>query len=218
MDKDKIHIPFHHYFWIFTICSFFGTIYEEIFHIINYLIKYGRVDWSRRSGLFWGPLSPVYGFGAVFLLLTLGRKDRKNIRTYIYASLLGGLAEYVMSYAQEWVTGTNSWNYSEKFLNIGGRTSVIYMLGWGLAGLVLIKWLYPKVRECIAKIPRTFYKLSTAVLVVLIAFDLVVSWTALARMELRHKGIEPYTFIGEFYDDHFDDDYIKKKYPNMEEK
>lgn len=218
IQKRVNKIKLSHYFWVFLIVSLGGTIYEELLHIVLYFFKTGTFNWSRRSGLFYTPLSPVYGFGAVGLLFLLGRKDYSKTKIYIGASLLGGIAEYCMSIIQEWVTGTTSWDYSNKFLNIGGRTTVIYMLAWGLAGLVLIKWFYPKIRQTLNRMSACTYKIVTSILFTLVLLDISVSWTALIRRELRHRGIEPYTIVGHLCDKYYTDEFVESRYPNMEEK
>lgn len=216
MEKRKI--SFEQYFWIFLIVSILGTFYEEVVYIVEYFFDNGTFGYSRRSGVFWGPISPVYGFGAVFMLFCLGKREEKWWKVFLKAAVLGGIAEFALSYVQELVTGTRSWDYSSKFLNIAGRTTVPYMLGWGLAGLVLIKWFYPLVCKSLSKIPVNIYKVVTPLLVSIVFIDLAITWTAIGRKEMRDKGVAPYTFIGEYYDIHFNDEFIEKKYPNMKEK
>lgn len=217
MKKKKSKIPFERYFWLFLIVSVLGTFYEEIVYVVEYFFKNGTFGWSRRSGVFWGPVSPVYGFGAVFMLFSLGKREEKWWKVLLKAAILGGVAEFALSYIQELVTGTRSWDYSNKFLNIGGRTSVPYMLGWGIAGVVLIKWFYPMMCKMLDKIPINVYNVITPLLVSLVFLDLSVTWSALWRKELREKDIPPASFIGEYYDMFFDDAYIARKYPNMSE-
>lgn len=213
MNRKKI--TFLKYFWIFLVCSIIGTLYEEFMHIFWYFVKHGDFNWSRRSGVFFGPINPVYGFGAVIMLLVIGIKKEKNWKVFIKSFFLGGAIEFIFSFLQELISGTTSWDYSNKFLNIGGRTTIPYMFFWGLAGLLLIKWLYPFIERCLEKLPYHIYKVLSIILIILVSIDLLITWSALLRKELRDKGIAPYTFVGELYDEYFDDEYIKNKYPNM---
>lgn len=217
MTKEKIKITFREYFWIFVVCSFLGTIYEEVLHMVRYFWIHHKFHWSRRSGLFFTPLSPVYGLGAVLFLFVLGRKQKGKGKVYFGAAILGGMAEYVMSLVQEWLTGTTSWDYSDKFLNIQGRTTVIYMLGWGMAGLVLIKWLYPRTKDFLERFYDRF-RVASRVLVCIVLADVLISWSALARRELRHRNIPSFTFVGKFYDEYYTDEFVEECYPNMQEK
>lgn len=214
----KKKISFEQYFWVFLVVSILGTFYEEIVYIVEYFLDNGVFGYSRRSGVFWGPISPVYGFGAVFMLFFLGKKEEKWWKVFLKAAVLGGVAEFVLSYLQEFTTGTRSWDYSSKFLNIDGRTTVPYMIGWGVAGLILVKWFYPFMCRMIDKISVNIYRVITPLLVAVIFLDMAITWSALGRKEMRERGHDPYTFIGEYYDIYFNDEFIKEKYPNMKEK
>ena len=214
----KRKITLGEYFWIFVIVSMIGTYYEEIMHIILHFIREHEFDYSRRAGVFYGPLSPVYGVSAVVLLYILGRKESGKLALFLKCSILGGVSEYAISFIQELFTGTKSWDYSDKFLNIGGRTTVPFMIFWGLSGFILIEWIYPLLKKMITKMNETFYKALTVTVAILVFLDVTVSWSALIRMELRHRKVEPFTVVGKLYDTYFDDNFIEKKYPNMKEK
>ncbi len=215
LEEKKDKLNFSVVFWIFIVTSIFGAYYEEILHITKYYIINHVIDFSPRRGVFFGPLSPVYGVGAALLTIILVGKDDKWQVTFLKSAFLGGITEYIISFLQEVFLGTTSWNYSGKFLNIGGRTTIPYMIFWGFLGIVFLKIIYPIFRKVIDEIPRKHFKCITNVLYVLVAVDVLISWTALARQTLRHHDIEPITFVGEVYDKYFDDDYIKEKFPNM---
>ncbi|MGN1342858.1 MAG: hypothetical protein ACI4VL_06700, partial [Bacilli bacterium] len=131
------------------------------------------------------------------------------------ASLLGGGVEYIISFLQEFFLGTKSWNYSNYFLNINGRTTVPYMLFWGLLGILFVKFIYPFFSSKIDALTVSFGDKFTIVLIVLLSLDMIISWTALIRQTLRHYDVPSFSVVGKFYDKHFDDDYILKKFPNM---
>ncbi len=217
MDKEKIdkkeHIKF--LFWLFLIGSIFGAYFEEIRHIIWYFRHKGIFNYSPRRGVLWGPISPVYGIGAVTLAIFLKKEEKSNIKTFFKAAILGGLVEYILSFLQEFFTGMVSWDYSHKPLNIGGRTNLTFMIGWGILGILFIKLIYPFIKNLLSKIPKKIYDKLTLIIFIIITLDIMVSWSILGRQILRHKGIKPITFIGEMCDRHFDDEYMKKKFPNM---
>jgi uncharacterized membrane protein len=169
----------------------------------------------RRRGVFWGPLSPIYGFGTLLLSIVLVNKKDKTYMTFIKSALLGGFLEYIISFLQETFLGTTSWNYSNKLLNINGRTTIPYMIIWGLLGVLYLKVIYPLLSKLIESIKPNVLNTVTKVCVVLVAIDIVISWTALGRQTLRTNGIEPLTPIGKVYDVYFNDDYISRKFPNM---
>ena len=101
MEEKNERIDFFKYFWIFLIVSIIGALYEEIVYVVEYFFKNHAFDYSVRRGVFWGPISPVYGFGGVMLAFLLVRKKKNLIRTFVEASLAGGIVEYVLSFLQE---------------------------------------------------------------------------------------------------------------------
>ena len=75
--------------------------------------------------------------------------------------------------------------------------------------------VYPPVSEAIERIPPKIGDAVYVILVVFMALDMLISWTAIIRQTLRHNHIPPYTPIGRFYDEHFTDDYLEHYFPNM---
>ena len=95
--------------------------------------------WQLRRGVIYGPISPIYGMGAVLMIAILGRKKRPDYQTIFYGALLGGGFEYLISFLQETFLGTVSWDYTNEFLNINGRTTIPYAFVWGLLLFYLLK-------------------------------------------------------------------------------
>lgn len=208
-------LSFKKLFWIFIIGSIIGAYYEELLFIYRHYNNFGSFAWEPRRGVFWGPLSPIYGMGAVLMSAVLVNKKDKLPMTFLKASLLGGGLEYGVSFLQEFFLGTTSWNYANKILNINGRTTIPYMLFWGLLGVIFVKLIYPAVSNFIEKIPLDIGEKLTRIVMVIVFVDLAISWTALIRQTLRHLDIPQYTIVDRLYDEYFDDDYIYKKFPNM---
>ncbi len=202
-------------FWIFLFGCIFGAYWEEILNLVVHYHFHHELVWQLRRGVIWGPLSPVYGMGAVIMIGLLGRKKRPDWQTILYGALLGGGFEYLISFLQETFLGTVSWDYTNEFLNINGRTTIPFAIVWGLLALALIKIFYPAISSIIESLPVTFGKFVTRVLVVLVAFDFVISWGALVRQLFRHNGFPPITIVGEFFDTHFPDEVLKESYTNM---
>lgn len=50
------------------------------------------------------------------------------------------------------------WDYFNIPLNINGRTTLPFMVFWGLGGMVLMKLVYPFVSKWIEKIPAMVFK------------------------------------------------------------
>lgn len=199
-------------FMVFVLGCLLGTWYEETLH----LIKFG--EWVSRRGVIYGPFNPVYGLGFALFVILLGKHNdtRKWYLTYLYSALIGGAAEYILNFLQETLLHNKSWDYTGYFLNIGGRTTIPFMLFWGLGGLVFMKWLYPVLSMLIEKIPYQFGRRMLPVLVVFMCADMFISYTALFRQSFRHEGKPPATILGQIYDQVYTDAYLEQVFPNME--
>lgn len=202
-------------FIIYVLGSIFGCYYEQILNFFRHLISDGTIFWETRRGVIYGPFSPIYGAGAVLMCYFLLRKKRSDLETFSLSALIGGGFEYMISFLQETVTHTTSWDYSNMFLNINGRTTIPYIVVWGLLGLLLVKFVYPFISDQIEKISVDIGNKCFKVLVVFMCLNMFVSWTAIIRQTLRRENIPPYTPMGKIYDKYYTDERLYRAFPNM---
>ncbi|MEG2351354.1 MAG: putative ABC transporter permease [Bacilli bacterium] len=208
-------ICFEKLLFLFVIGCIIGTYYEQLLNLaINYAND-GSIIWESRRGVIYGPLSPIYGCGFIIMIYFLAHKKLKWYQILLRGSLIGGIFEYLVSFLQEVFVGTVSWDYSTYFLNINGRTTIPYMFFWGIASVLLIKKIYPFFSKLIEKIPYNLGDLITKILIIILSFDMLISWSALIRQDLRRRNVPAYTIVDKFYDKYYPDTYLKKFFPNM---
>lgn len=212
--KEKIFAKgycFKNIFIFFLIGCLLGTYYEEIL----WFIRYG--EYSSRQGLLYGDFSPIYGVGIMIFVIFLGKNNEKRsfFKTLVYASIIGGATEFMTSLIADKIFGVEFWDYSHKFLNIMGRTTIPFMIGWGIGGAILMKVIYPFISRLIEKIPYKMGNVVFNIIFVFITLDIVLTYSALGRMALRNNNVKPYTFVGKLYDQVYPNDYLYKKFPVM---
>ncbi len=195
---------------LFFIGAFLGDITETIFC----LITAGKL--MSRSSVVYGPFSIVWGLGCAFLTAILYRIRNKN-DSYIFiaGTLLGGVYEYICSVFTELVFGTVFWDYSKFAFNLGGRINLLYCFFWGIAAVVWMKLLYPRLSTWIEKIPMKAGKSICTVMLVFMIFDCLLSAMALARYTERNTtGKQAQNEVESFLDEHFGDERMERIYPN----
>lgn len=197
-------------FLIFVIGCIFGAYYEEIGVIFM------KGHWEPRRGLMYGPFSPVYGICLLLAAIIFCRKDIKWYKAFIWCFFLGGILEYGLSVVQEVLFNSRSWDYSGYFLDIGGRTTGVFMFIWGIIGTLFIKIVYPFLSNLIEKIPYDIGQIVYVILLIFMVINISISLVANIRQAARKKGQEPITFIGEFCDKFYPDEVIQKIYVNSE--
>ena len=200
---------FHKLVWLFFLGAFLGDIVETIFCVF----AMGRL--MSRSSVVYGPFSIVWGLGIAFFTLLLHRYQKRNDRyLFLLGTVLGGVYEYICSVFTELVFGTVFWDYSKIPFNLGGRINLLYCFFWGLAAVVWMKGLYPRISRLIEKVPMKVGKTLSWVFIVFMVFNVVVSGLALNRYAERNSGIAPENQLEEYIDEHFDDERMERIYPN----
>lgn len=166
---------------LFFIGAFLGDITETVFC----LLTTGRL--MSRSSVVYGPFSIVWGLGCALLTAFLYRYRNKSDRhIFLAGTLLGGAYEYICSVFTELVFGTVFWDYSGFTFNLGGRINLLYCFFWGIAAVVWLKIIYPRLSDLIEKIPKKAGTILVNVLLVFMLFNMGISALALARYTERN--------------------------------
>ena len=133
--------------WYFAIYSFLGFLLEVAF------ARLVRAEKRDRKCFWLLPLCPVYGFGALAILLL----PRGVLRSVPLLVLLGGLAatgvEYLMAVFYEKALGVTFWDYSGLRFHLQGRVCLVFSLFWGVLAVALVRWVHPVVAAAAANIP-----------------------------------------------------------------
>lgn len=191
--------------------SFAGVVVE----LLWCLIRNGYIE--SRAGLVYGPFNLLYGVGAVALTLILYRyRNRSSAFSFIGGIVIGSAVEYLLSWGQETLFGSTSWDYSELPFNINGRICLLYSVFWGILGVLWIKSIYPRVAKIILKIPNKAGKIITWALTVFMIFNAVMSLFSVWRWSERVHNVPATTAADEFFDKRFPDSRMERIFANME--
>lgn len=141
-------------------------------------------------------------------------KDRSDGFLFIVGTVLGGAYEYLCSVFTEMIFGTVFWDYSKIPFNLGGRINLLYCFFWGIAAVVWIKHLYPFFSKIIEKLPLSWGKIFTWILILFMSCNIVVSCMALARSAQRKDVIQASDSWQMWVDEHYNDERLERIYPN----
>lgn len=154
------------FLWL-MIYSVIGWVYEST------ICSIGQRKLINR-GFLNGPYCPIYGTGAVLVLLVLGRIQNPVLLFFAGAVLTCSL-EYLTSWLMEKLFHARWWDYSKREFNIGGRVCLIGAVVFGAFSVVLILVLHPWVKSLTDRLTDTALTWICAILLVGIVSDLIVT-------------------------------------------
>lgn len=149
MQKLKLS-RFELYVLYFFIFAFIGWLMETIYAIFT-------LGHFVKRGFLYGPICPIYGFGALMLILFLAKYRKNNLKLFVYAAIIFSAFEYVVSYGLDALFAMHWWDYTNEFFNLNGRITLSFSVAWGIIAILFINHIYPflkkKVNLVLSKIP-----------------------------------------------------------------
>lgn len=157
------------YFFVYAVL---GWILETIFCIVT------TGEFTKR-GFLYGPLCPIYGFGAVILIECLKRVKTNTVGKFFISMIAFTIFEYFASLILEKIFGLRWWDYSYDAFNFQGRISLAYSIAWGILGTAFVERIHPyitkKVEPLIMKINNKLRYVFLYVLVIIAIIDFAFS-------------------------------------------
>ena len=112
-------------FVVFVIYSILGYVCEMIFCAI--------VDKKVvNRGFLCGPILPIYGVGAVFMLLALSRYKSDPLVVFVFGAIICSALEYFTSFVLEKIFHNMWWDYYDYKFNINGRICLLNSILFGM--------------------------------------------------------------------------------------
>lgn len=161
---------------LFLLYSFVGWIIEVIY---TFIIERKFVN----RGFLIGPLVPIWGFGAVLIMLIL-RSDDSLFNLAISSAFIGSFLEYVVNYVMEKIFKVRWWDYSKLPFNINGRVWLGSSLFFGLGGILVVKVFNPIIFNLFSMINETVFSVVVIILILIVLTDFCVSFNIINKLKI----------------------------------
>lgn len=137
-----------------------------------------------NRGFMRGPFLPLYGSGAI-MMLVVSMPFRDNlVMTYIAGCIGATVLEYVTGVTMEALFKVRYWDYSNQKFNFQGHVCLGTTLAWGFLTILMTEVVHVPVEQLVFSIPDQILKVSTYVLTVCIVVDFTLSFKA--AIDLRN--------------------------------
>lgn len=165
----------------FIIYSFLGWCLESVYKTIIF-------KKPTNSGFLYGSFCPMYGIGAV-MMIVLSKLSDNIIIIFLLSFVLFSVWEYIVAVILEKCFKTKYWDYSELKFNIKGRICLKNSFYWGLLGVILIYAIQPIVERLTNLISEQILLYISILLCIIISLDTIITITKLIVIDKKIKQI-----------------------------
>lgn len=174
------------YFIWFIIFSVAGWIFECVYCTVR------RHHWQNR-GFLYGPLCPIYGVGLTSAMIAYneifdvpeGGAGYPVWLIFLVCAVASAVLEFVTSWVLEKCFHATWWDYSDIPLNFQGRISLPTTCGFGIAGTVFVKLVFPLIGGAAVVGNSVAYEILSLILAILLGMDLALTIESLTRLLQR---------------------------------
>lgn len=156
--------------WIlfFYIYCFIGWVWETAYVSIK------KWKYTNR-GFMKGPFLPIYGFGALAILVaTIPVKDSKPL-TFLVGMLAATILEYITGEAMEALFKVRYWDYSNQKFNLNGHICLTSSIAWGVASILMVNVIHVPIADFVNNIPRLLQEIIAVLLSIGVSVDMATS-------------------------------------------
>lgn len=173
----NLSVNYYELIYFFFIYALMGWVTEVIY------AYYKNHSFVNRGFLF-GPICPIYGTGAIIIIAFLYPVENL-IYTFIIGTILVSALEYIVGYILETMFDSKWWDYSDNKFNIQGRVCLSFSLIWGLAIVMLVTIVHPRVESLTKFMPKNLGDILLTALIVYFLLDCTLTIISLANLKAR---------------------------------
>lgn len=170
------HYTLIQWLFFFYFYCFFGWVFES-----TYVSVKSRKFVNR--GFMRGPFLPIYGSGAIMMLVVSMPFQDNLILTYLAGCVGATVLEFVTGTVMEALFKVRYWDYSNQKFNYKGHICLGSTLAWGFLTIFMTEFLHRGVEKFVFSIPDLIITILTIALTIVILVDFTLSFKA--ALDLR---------------------------------
>ena len=176
---------------------------NTFFQIVTYFVIYSFLGWILESivrticekklintGFLIGPFCPIYGFGAIIMILFLERFKSNIFLLFLIAVIILTLWEYIVGVLLEKLFSTKYWNYSNHKFNYKGRICLTNSIAWGILGVLFINYIHPFVIQLLENVNDIYIASITSIIAFVLFIDAIISIIKVKNIKTTLQKIE----------------------------
>ncbi|MDD6492836.1 MAG: hypothetical protein PUG54_11585 [Firmicutes bacterium] len=177
------HYTIIQWLFFFYFYCFFGWVFETTFVSVK----------SRKfvnRGFMRGPFLPIYGSGAIMMLVVSMPFQNNIFLTYIAGCIGATALELVTGVVMEALFKVRYWDYSDQKFNYKGHICLSSTIAWGFLTILMTEFLHKGVEKIVMAIPMPVLSIATIIITVCIVSDFTLSFKAALDLRDVLVGLE----------------------------
>lgn len=175
---------------------------EQWLNYAAYLLIYAFIGWCAECtycsipkkrfinrGFLNGPICPIYGFGALLLILLLLPFSNNPALVFFLGMLLTSALEYFTSFLMEKLFHAKWWDYSTYPYNLNGRICLKNSFLFGILSLLCVYLIHPMVTNLVSMVPFLPKLIILSGAALLVAVDMTVTVYTMLKLSGKLQQI-----------------------------
>ena len=153
----------------FYFYCFFGWCFESTYVSIR------KRQWVNR-GFMRGPLLPLYGSGAI-MMLVISMPFQDNILLTFIAGVIGAtILEYFTGVCMEAMFQIRYWDYSNQPFNFQGHICLSSSIAWGFLTILMTKVIHKPIETVLLSVPNLVLEIVVYLITIYVTIDMTISF------------------------------------------
>lgn len=177
------HYSITEWLFFFYFYCFFGWVFESTYVSIK----------SRKlinRGFMRGPFLPLYGTGAIMMLVVSMPFQDNVVLTYLAGCVGATLLELVTGITMEALFKVRYWDYSKKKFNYKGHICLSSTIAWGFLTILMTEVVHQEVAKVVLALSHQVLTVLTVLITIEIAADFALSFKAALDLRDVLVGLE----------------------------
>lgn len=162
-------------FFFYFYC-FFGWLFESTY------VSVKKRHFVNR-GFMRGPFLPLYGSGAIMMLLVSAPFQDNLVLVYVSGVIGATVLEYITGVTMEALFKVRYWDYSNQPFNFQGHICLGSSLAWGVLTVLMTRFIHKPIEQFVLSVPIYILSPITLALTIVIVADFTLSFKA--AMDIR---------------------------------
>lgn len=195
------------YILYFYIYSFLGWLVESIYcsALEQKIINRGFLN---------GPICPVYGVGALVVILGLYPYKDNIMAVFLLSIILTSTVEYITGTILEKIFKTRWWDYSKHKFNIQGKVCLLNSILFGILSVIIIEIVHPSIVDIIDESNKYILYIILIFAIITTIIDLIITAKALnsltVKVDMITNLMEDIKIINRKFKLYEEEEFIKK--------